>query len=950
MKNDIFANIAAAGIGGRTELLEKPAPKKFTERAVLLSSGGTPAAVPEKLSTRAGLAQALEQARRQYAPFLRDLAPKQEPHRERMELKNFTLYRENAEPEQVTLPHYGGPVGKNEMLYDTQFSLSPEQTAGDKAIYVCVGGADYLARVYVNGACVGEHEGFFSPFEFDISDYVNRGANTLRIQLMNDYVFMGNKGMDGVSREGEKLYAATGLGWDDPEIGWHHCQPGTGLYKDVAIEVRERIHISDLWARPLCGEKAAELWIEVQNADYSEIPVKLEISVYGQNREQTVVEGLMIEPTSLKVCGLGDTFSAAIDTESYGKGLPMPAEHGKNIYKVRVPMKDALTWDLETPYLYQAQVKLHCGGRIADEARTQFGMRSFTQDNEGKDGAMKGMFYLNGRSIRLRGANTMGFEQQDVLRGDIDQLIDDILLAKLCNMNFFRLTQRPVQDEVYTYCDRLGLMTQTDLPLFSKMRRTKFAEGIRQTEEMARTVRGHVCNTVLSYMNEPTPNAGGKSHRHLTRPEMESFFDACDIAMKLNHPDAVVKHVDGDYDPPAKTLPDNHCYTMWYNGHGIDIGQLHKGHWMHVKPGWYYGCGEFGVEGLDFPEVMRECYPAQWVREPFDPCNIGGAQTGNFHYFFYDGQDSMEAWVAESQRFQAFGVRMMTEAFRRDDRMITNALHLFIDAFPSGWMKTVMDCRRNPKPAYFAYRNALEPIMLSLRTDRFTYYEGERVAVEAHICNDTHKSGAARLRFELYKDGGLVLSGEDSAEITENGAAYSASAVFTAPDTDDRTKYVLRGILLSESGEVLAWNEQPLEVFRHVSMPEKTDVVLVTMLTEDTEVAGETVRVKPCGMGPVHFASRKTGHSAVAQFEPADISYFFDAEEDMITPIATHTFEADGFTPILVGGNTDAEGNWHKVMIAGEKLWQGKRYVICNADLRTENPIAERLRAALLSL
>ena len=50
------------------------------------------------------------------------------------------------------------------------------------------------------------------------------------------------------------------------------------------------------------------------------------------------------------------------------------------------------------------------------------------------------------------------------MRGDIDQLRDDILLAKLCNMNFLRLTQRPVQDEIYKWCDRLGLMTQTDLP------------------------------------------------------------------------------------------------------------------------------------------------------------------------------------------------------------------------------------------------------------------------------------------------------------------------------------------------------------------------------------------------------------------------------------------------------------------------------------------------------
>ena len=67
--------------------------------------------------------------------------------------------------------------------------------------------------------------------------------------------------------------------------------------------------------------------------------------------------------------------------------------------------------------------------------------------------------------IRLRGANTMGFMQVDVKNKDWDQLIDDILLAKICNLNFLRLTQRPVQPEIYEYCDKLGLMTQTDLPL-----------------------------------------------------------------------------------------------------------------------------------------------------------------------------------------------------------------------------------------------------------------------------------------------------------------------------------------------------------------------------------------------------------------------------------------------------------------------------------------------------
>jgi hypothetical protein len=38
----------------------------------------------------------------------------------------------------------------------------------------------------------------------------------------------------------------------------------------------------------------------------------------------------------------------------------------------------------------------------------------------------------------------MGHEQQCVMRGDFNQLVEDLLLAKVCNMNFLRLTQRPV--------------------------------------------------------------------------------------------------------------------------------------------------------------------------------------------------------------------------------------------------------------------------------------------------------------------------------------------------------------------------------------------------------------------------------------------------------------------------------------------------------------------------
>lgn len=941
MANDVFANIAANGIGGRMDQLCEITPKAFKKNVCELTpTSDESIKTGSKMSTMEELDAALKAMRKEYEPFLADYAPKQESKRTRIDIKEFLLDGK----EKITIPHYGGPVGYAKKVYESEFTL--EDFSG-KAVYINFLGADYYAVVYVNGICAGTHEGFFSPFDFDITEKVKTGKNTLKVELYNDNIYMGNAFATQEKTEGDKLYAATGLGWDDSAEGWHHCPAGMGIYNDVFVEIRETVSISDIYVRPL--ENSAEVWVEIENSTYDTLDIAIELDVYGQNFKETVLENFEYIPETVKTVGMGDSLTEASVKDVLGKGIPLPIKKGKNIFKIMIDINNPKIWELSKPYLYQLQAKVKVNGEITDYAKQQFGMRSFSQDIESEK---KGMFYLNGKKIRLRGANTMGYEQQDVMRGDIDRLIDDILLAKLCNMNFLRLTQRPVQDEIYEYCDKLGLMTQSDLPLFGCMRRTKFCEGLRQVEEMERMVRKHPCNVVVSYINEPFPNANNEPHRHLTREELEQFFTAADIVIKLSNPDRVIKHVDGDYDPPTESMPDNHCYPMWYNGHGIDIGKLNKGYWLNVRPGWYYGCGEYGAEGLDFEEVMTESYPASWIEEPFNPSNIVRAQTGSFHYFFYDSQDNMSDWVKESHAFQAFATSIMTDAFRRDDNMVSNAIHLFIDAWPSGWMKTIMDCKRNPKPAFFAYRNSLEPIMLSLRTDRFTYFEGENISIEAHICNDTNRSGKDfRIVYELYSDNALIAKASQKAEIEDCKAAYAGSAEFTAPKTDGRQRLILKAILLDKDENVITYNELNLEVFKDVSIKENGDVVLIEKLEPgEYEIAGEKVTVKPCGMLPVHFVSRKTAHKAVEAFEPKDFSYWYDKNSDMITPILYNTFEAEGFTPILTSGNMDENGDWGKVLACAVKEYEGKKYVICQVDLRCENPIAKMFKKALYEL
>lgn len=946
---DTFAQIAKSGIQGRHELLHQPEPASLPEREVFLKeTKGKATALPEKMHTPEQLRSALAEKRRQMMPFLADHAPKLESCREIIDLKHFN-YKLEAENQwqEITIPHYCGPLGYARAVYETGFSLG---ALNGRRVFAVVNGADYKAQVYVNNTLAGTHEGFFASFEFDITDLIHPGENMLTIRLQNDHVMMGSRSQEDIrSFCGDKVYAATGPGYDDPEIGWHHCPPGMGLLDTVEIQTREPVFLQNVFARTL--EDEMEFWIEAGSCLYEPQEVRFDLSVYGQNLKQTVVEHMQIEPHTGKELGLGDTFTEVLARRegTLNARLPLPCAKGRNLYKVRIPAGDMKIWSPDTPWLYQVQLRLFTKeGRLLDTLSQQFGRRTFTQDTESE---IKGMFYLNGAPVRLRGANTMGFEQQDVMRGDMEQLIDDILLGKLCNMNFLRITQRPVQQKVYDYCDRLGMMVQTDLPLFGCIRRHQFCEVVRQAEEMERHIRAHACCVLVSYINEPFPNASNLPNTNLDRSEMEAFFKAADIVVRLNNPDRVIKHVDGDYDPPSESLPDNHCYPMWYNGHGIDIGMLHKGYWMPVKPGWYYGCGEFGCEGLEDWELMQEAYPADWLLKPgepetqWEPSRILRQQTSDFYHFFYDRPATPEEWVEQSQQFQKLATRMMTEAFRRDDRMITFAIHLFIDAFPAGWMKTIMDCRRTPKPAFFAYRDALEPVMLSLRADKTHFFGGQTAKVEGWICNDTLQTGTACMRYELVDGDEVIAVCEHEAEIFANRAVCSSVAEFRLPTVSQRRVLKLRAMLMSDEG-CMAWNELEYTLLPVCGEPATMRICRIDQVTEadwqavqdgqilwidKPDVGSYTlgdahVTVRESGMAPMHFVSTKTGHPWAEGFCQEDFRHWYSSETDRITALAEATVSADGFTAVLSSRNVTAEG-WQPAAILCEHA-HGKGRVI----------------------
>ncbi|MGA2986744.1 MAG: sugar-binding domain-containing protein [Terriglobia bacterium] len=662
---DRFAAIAlqpAAEIRGR--LVENPPP--IFPKVELEAERNSPSVdfpLRPLMHTREEFRAALAELRQQYEPFLADYTPPMPATRARVELDAFQFRLEEPDDlrdfsrvgrgegswQNVRLPDYRGPVGWWAGYYRKVLDIPPAIWK-QEAVLLRFGAVDYKCQVYLNGRLVTTHEGFFAPFEVDVTPYLRRdGENILVVRFQNESIMLGVDSWSGTKVDGDKIYAATGVGWDDPVLGWHACPPGAGIWQKVYLEGRPKLAIAGFFVQPDLENKAIELRVEVDYRENVNRELDLTVSIYPKNFHGPALENLPIKAA--------------------------PAGPSSTEYRATLYLGDFRTWEPGSPYLYtvRATVRPKDGGPV-DVAQDHFGMREFRMDDTS---AVKGTLYLNGEPVILRGADTMGNFEVPAMKGEEQQLIEDILIAKLAHMNFFRLTQTPVQPEVYDMFDRLGMMAQTDLPLFGLLRRPQLVEAIRQAGEMEKLVRNHPSNIMISYINEPTnAEKDNVAHRDLTRPELELFFEAASSVVHVHNPARVIKTVDGDYDPPEPGLPDNHIYCAWYGSHALPIGKFMRGYWVNAKAGWKHGSGEYGVEGLEDADTMFKYYPKDWlpaaVNDHWSPDKIPYAQTWTMHGSWYDTQETMAEWIAASQAHQAWGIGTMTRAFRRQtDRIVS---------------------------------------------------------------------------------------------------------------------------------------------------------------------------------------------------------------------------------------------------------------------------------------
>ena len=1013
---DLFSNIATAQIQQPRPGLSQPEKTIFNQQSLPIfpqAKESSPRRRAPKIATEEQLKEALVAERQKYRSFLENKAPLLKSIREKIFIQSCQ-WREETDADRsdflsvlagkgewqvVNIPHYGPPLGRATTLYRVELIL-PEAILKKERVVLCFKAVDYRCTPIINGIPLPQHEGFFEPFEVDITRFAKR-HNTLVIRVENDFTMLGEAFAEG-DVDGDKVYAATGFGYDDPILGWHHCPAGMGICQDVYVEGRSVCSVADIFVRPLEERGVIEVHVELDNLDSAPAPLyHLEVSIFGQNFKAEPLSHFIVHPTAVPEGGFGD-----LDKEMPAS-VPLRMGVGRNFLKFECPLQNPRLWNPDQPWLYQIQISLKDQhGHCHDTRQQQFGVRFFKQD---ENSVPKGKFYLNNREIRLRGANTMGNLDMCVFRKDFDQLIDDILLAKLTHLNFLRLTQRPVQKEVYEICDRLGMMLQTDLPLFGSMRHNQVIECVRQARAMEHLVRPFACNILVSFINEPFPASRGNPHRFVSRKDMETFFAMAIHAVHLENPARVIKCVDGDYDPPVKVgMPDNHCYCGWYLGHGVDLGALSAGHWMPVKTGWHFGCGEFGSEGLDSMQVMEQYYPEDWkalkADGTWDPSRLEKSQTQKFHLLWYSTPKTKNEWIEASQDHQAWITQQMTGSFRRMAGMNTFAIHLFIDAWPAGWMKSIMDVHRRPKKAWFTYRDHLTPLAVGLHSNRTTGFAGEDFEAEAWVLNDLDGAmNGYHLDYEVEYCGKVICRGQHLAEIRACAPQSQDFISFKLPQVTERTDLSVGLTLVNEKGQALHDTHFNIQVFPKSPNPEfgvyavspsmvrlvedlglhrvdsmdaasavllddrptndsqckklaeavtrGANIVFVELRPGQLDLGTVSLSVRKAGMGPRHFVSCDSGHPMVADFKANDFKLWYNEALHCASPLLTTVLEAPNWETILISGDGGWERPWGPVPVAVEKREGKGMWRVCQVTLTDRvktNPAAREFAQRLL--
>lgn len=306
-------------------------------------------------------------------------------------------YSSSMEAESGYLPGGTGWYRKN-------FTLD-ESTAG-KEIRIDFGGVYMDSTVWINGKQIGTHPYGYTPFSFDITDYLNES--------------------------GEENVITVKVNHQTPSSRWYS---GSGIYRSVELTITDPVHVDMYGTKietPDLKEEAGgtvntEIRASVVNDSDTAQEVTLTHTVFPKGGDEEAAIGTAVtEPQSVAAGG-----SAAIDAD--------------------VLVEDPKLWSTDDPNLYTVRTEVKIGDKVVDTYDTDYGFRYF--DFNADTG-----FSLNGENMKLKGVcmhHDQGALGSEAWERAVERQVE---ILKNMGCNSIRVTHNPAADELIEACNEQGIL------------------------------------------------------------------------------------------------------------------------------------------------------------------------------------------------------------------------------------------------------------------------------------------------------------------------------------------------------------------------------------------------------------------------------------------------------------------------------------------------------------
>jgi beta-galactosidase len=386
----------------------------------------------------------------------------------------------------------------------------------------------HSATVWINGIQVGQHlRKGYTAFRFDITPLLRFGAaNFITVKVNNAF---------------DEHMLPRGRSSDWTNDG--------GIYRPVTLLIMPKVYIErvDVDAIPDLVTGAAELEVALVLRNSDTRSFQGQLACEAVNEQTGLTEAQQSGAAHLEIPA-GTTFTTRVP-------------------KVRIP--NASFWHFDHPNLYSLLVTLS-GTGLNHRCTTKFGIRSI----EVKDGA----FYFNGERVRLMGVERMAGSNPEFGMAEPTSWIDhDHRDLKELNCIFTRV-HWPQDKRVLDYCDRHGILIQTEVPswgpnTFKGMTDEPAPDimqnGLEQLEEMISRDRNHPSIFSWGLCNEihgQNPPAYKFAQRMYERAKKLDPPRLCSYASN-----SLQKTPGADVSKVMDFIAWNEYYESWYGGTPDDL-------------------------------------------------------------------------------------------------------------------------------------------------------------------------------------------------------------------------------------------------------------------------------------------------------------------------------------------------------------------------------------------